>query len=394
MSLSIIMNKNQALLLELIRLSQFGCDDKPVYLGECDEEQLFEEAQHQRVLGLIATVLPADISDECNKKISVARNQQLVSYIRYLHAQQNLTELLRNARIPFAVLKGLAAGIYYKDISARAMGDIDFIVPQEYFESTKDLMLSNGYELYREVLDGARNIAFIKNEIHFELHHHFSADDRDVDRYIINDFDDVKIISVDNTEFPMLPPLSNGIVLLDHIKDHLKTGLGLRQIIDWMMYVDRELHDDFWDKEFKAIAEEVKLKKLAIVTTKMCQKYLGLTKENITWCFDAEDTICDELIENLLASGNFGRRNGAGNNIETVSAAIEREGLFKRLQRVGEINWTAYKKHKWLKPFCWIYQAFRYLKQGITSKRSGKQLKADVKRAKKKNQLLKDLEII
>ena len=83
-----------------------------------------------------------------------------------------------------------------------------------------------------------------------------------------------------------------------------------------------------------------------------------------------------------------------GNKIENVTASIRREGLFRRLQSAGESNWKAYKKHKWLKPFCWIYQSGRYARQGLKAKRSGAQLKDDLKRAENRNKLLRELEII
>jgi len=36
--------------------------------------------------------------------------------------------------------------------------------------------------------------------------------------------------------FPMLSPLANGLVLLEHAAGHFRDGLGLRHIHDWMMY--------------------------------------------------------------------------------------------------------------------------------------------------------------
>ena len=45
----------------------------------------------------------------------------------------------------------------------------------------------------------------------------------------------------------MFPPLENGLVLLGHINQHLEEGLGLRQILDWALYVDKALDDDAWE---------------------------------------------------------------------------------------------------------------------------------------------------
>ena len=398
-------------MLELIKRSQFPEEyeapsagtahtEAAAFYEDLDWDKLFKETFSQSVLGVAWSGFGAfpelknSMPEEIRLKWKEAEDRQLVNYIRYMHAQADLTDLMREKEIPFAVLKGLAAAVYYRDPSKRAMGDIDFIVPQDLFEKTRAVLLDAGYTLKCEDPEYIRHIAFDRDGVHFELHHHFSHEDRDVEHFVTDGIADAQKAVIDGTEFAMLPPLGNGIVLLDHMKNHLKSGLGLRQVIDWMMYVSNALDDGFWEAEFRSAAEEVRLEKLAKVVTKMCRKCMGLPSDNITWCDDAEDRLCDDLIENLLISGNFGRRNGEGNKIENVTASIKREGLFRRLQSAGKSNWKAYKKHKWLKPFCWIYQSGRYMRQGFKAKRSGAQLKDDLKRAENRNKLLRELEII
>ncbi|MBO4327387.1 MAG: nucleotidyltransferase family protein [Clostridia bacterium] len=395
------MTIEQAYLLKLISLSQFrtGVDGSEAPVNAVPEGidwvRLYEEAMAQSVVCVTGSVLPDNVPADVRSRWKDAENRQLVTYIRYLNAQSNLTALLREKQIPFAVLKGLAAAVNYRDPSKRAMGDIDFIVPPEMFEQTREVLLAEGYQPVDYGVENIRHVAYDKGRVHFELHHHFGHEDREeVEKYVTNGLAKLREACVDNAEFTMLDRLGNGVVLLDHMKTHLKSGLGLRQAVDWMMYVDRELDDEFWTAEFEAAAADVRLVKFAKVATRMCQKYMGLRTEGITWCSDADDKLCDDLIENLLISGNFGRRNGEGQKIESITASIKREGLFTRLQKSGEGNWQAYKKHKWLKPFCWIYQSGRYVRQGIRARRSGSELKDDFKRAKTRHKLLKDLEII
>ena len=51
---------------------------------------------------------------------------------------------------------------------------------------------------------------------------------------------------------PVLPPLENGLVLLAHVNQHLGSGLGLRQILDWQMFVDAHLTDELWERGFQS----------------------------------------------------------------------------------------------------------------------------------------------
>ena len=190
----------------------------------------------------------------------------------------------------------------------------------------------------------------------------------------------------------MLPELPNGLVLLDHMRNHLISGLGLRQVIDWMIYVNKVLNDDYWNTTFMAVVKEKEMYKLAITATKMCIQYLGLPN-TITWynVAEADDSLCTDLINYIFSSGNFGCKKGDSGRIETITTVMRRRGIFRRLQFAGEHNWKAYKNHHWLKPFCWFYQIFRYARQGLESRRNAAQLKSNMNAAKERTELLNKL---
>ena len=98
---------------------------------------------------------------------------------------------------------------------------------------------------------------------------------------------------------------------------HLKyQGIGLRQIIDWMMFAQSELTDEVWEKEFKALAREAGLESLAITITYLCQKWLGLSKE-LTWCHEADEDFADEILMRLFVDGYFGHERPLAGKIQT-----------------------------------------------------------------------------
>lgn len=378
--------KNYECIIKLIQKSQFGISDD-IDWESVDLDELYKEALHQSVLGLVASGVPEEFS---NGKWLEAKYRQKSSYIRYCHSQDVLVCLMDSASIPFVILKGNASSIGYNDPALRMMGDIDFLVPQDAYSKTKALLSSAGYT---EGVDNGRHCHFRKNDQEFELHHHFSHfEEVDIESYLIDGLKSREIASIEGHEFPMLPKLANGLVLLDHFRRHLLSAVGLRHVVDWMMYVYRNLDDEFWNKEFKQVVQEKGLYKLAVTLTRMCQIYLGLP-ESITWCKDADEESCHQLMSVVLNSGNFGRKNAQGSSIETVSTSIKRKGLFHWLQYAGEHNWKAYHRHHWLKPFCWFYQIFRYAKQGLRSGRNKKQLKDDIGRSNERYELLKKLGI-
>ena len=378
------MDINQEALLNLIQKSQFESSENMRFDG-VDWNEVYNEASFQTVLGIVAHEGPDRYLDEKWQQVQFS---QMASYIRYCHAEDELKKVLGDARIPFLVLKGNAAAISYKEPSRRAMGDIDFLVPQDRYDDVEELLEASGYIKDH---DNGRHAEYKKNGMSFEPHRHYSHD-VDIEDYLIEDLKTPIIARIEDHSFPMLSTLTNGLVLLDHMRRHLKSGLGLRQVIDWMMYVYRNLDDEYWENEFSRVAKEKKMDKLAVTATRMCQMYLGLP-ETITWCKGADEKTCEELMECLLASGNFGRKNGKGNSVETVSTNMKRKGLFRWLQYAGKFNWEAYHRHHWLKPFCWLYQIFRYAKQGVKTGRNRKQIRGDLDRSKERFELLKKLGI-
>ncbi len=257
---------------------------------------------------------------------------------------------------------------------------------------TREILISNGYTI-ETGHENPRHIGFEKNNVCYELHHHFSHEDLDIEEYISIGINNRTTVKFGTYEFPMLPKLSNGLVLLDLMRNHLQTGLVLRQVIDWMMYVYRELSDEFWTTEFALVVRSLGLEKFAIVITRMCQLYLGLP-ETITWCKDADVEICRNLLNVLFCSGNFGRKSGAGHSVETVRMLIRKHGFFTWLQIAGEHNWKAYKKYHWLKPLCWIYQMARYVRRGIMLRRTYSQLSNDNYRSKSRYDLMKKMGLV
>lgn len=313
-------------------------------------------------------------------------------YIRILYAQDMLMDLMRAAGVPAVILKGSAAAVYYPEPFLRTMGDIDFIVPADRFQEASDLMASHGYTVAHEEHETDRHIAYQKDGITLEMHIRFSSEGIDVEKYVQEGMAHPVTANLEGHSFSMLPPLENGIVLLAHAAQHLKKDLGMRQVLDWMMYVDKVLTDDLWVRSFREATKSCGLDLLAVTMTRMCQLYLGLS-EAITWCKEADPELAEDLLNNILQTGNFGHQYGSGSRVERVSTGIQRFGLFHYLQIAGEHNWKAYHKHHWLKPFCWFYQIFRYAKQGVKAGRNGSRLSSDLSRANARYDLLTRLGI-
>ena len=379
------MNQTEQVLLQAIQKSLWNRDIG--FPEDADWNAVLKEAEKQAILGIVAPAAPEQIQIEWESKVGHVP----VNFIRILHYQDGLCRLLREADIPFVILKGTAAAMYYPDPTQRTMGDIDYLVPEAHFDRAAALLTENGYSV-DEKEQTRRHIQLYKDSISFEQHHFFSSGNVNIEPYIMPGVEKAETRNIYGKSFPVLPKLENGLVLLAHLAQHLRSALGLRQIIDWMLYVHTELDDLFWEQRFHPAAQEAGLETIALTATRMCQKYLGLP-DQIEWCKTADEALCDMLLERVLFSGNFGKKLGEGFKVEHVARRIKQDGLFRTLQTAGEEKWAAYHRHAWLRPFAWIYQIGRYAKQGFQSKRSGMQLKEDIMRSNQSKELLDKLNI-
>jgi len=329
------------------------------------------------------------LNAEQTKKYTGKWGSSVHKYGQILAAEKELTRLLGEHGIKPVVIKGTSAGIYYPDPKCRRYGDIDFLPSGGSVEETCEIMQAAGYEFSHEYdeqgdLANPRHICLHKDGIEFELHRIIDSD-ADEDKDVIGDLiraSEPQKHTLDGVDFYSPSDDENGIALIWHIRHHLSTGIGLRQFTDWMMYVDKYLTDEKWNAGFAEKARKCALETLAVHATRMCELYLGLPHRAFSEA--ADDALCEQLLEDVLDNGNFGR------NKDYLEYRVEATGkyknIFERLQKGGLSRWKATWKHRWLRPFAWIYQLFyvigQLLKRPAETWRMGRYRKARNKRKK------------
>lgn len=377
-----MININQQALLELLKVSLFGIE--PHFPEGVNWDAVLQEAKDQTVVALASPAVPKEETEKW--RIPVTRNK--MRFFQILDEQTNLVKLFQNANIPMTILKGCAAAMYYPEPFQRTMGDIDFIVMPERFDDARRLMADNGYKFDHD-LGNDREYSYRKGDIILELHHRYSDEGWDIEPLIMDGLAHSVMRELYGKAFPVLPVEINGLVLLDHIRHHMRQGLGIRQIIDWMMFLHSFPGDDEWNNRFASLVREAGLETFAATVTKMCRRWFGLPDE-ITWCDYADDNLVQELLEALFQFGNFGNKTSKEERpVETVTMNIRKKGLFRYLQTVGQSNWKACQNHKILRPFAWLYQIFRYIVKGSTGLFRGDKIVKDLESGNKKSDFLK-----
>lgn len=331
-------------IFELIKLSFWGEGNPKV------DSSVYQEMKNQAIAALPASVLsslslPSKLMREWRNIIF----QQLTNFTNYMYVQSHLP-----ISAPYVILKGSSAAQYYPYPEYRTMGDIDIITRREDYDSSCGTMLRNAWHEITggHDLDRGRHRTFVKDGMLVEIHAFF-ASMNDVEK--AKAFDDLIMNNI--TESHVLPDLVNGLVLIEHVNQHMEEGIGLKQIIDWMMFVDRCLTDDRWP-EFELMAEQTGLKELAVTTTRMCEMYLGLTEHK--WSMGADEKLSRNLMEYIMRSGNFGAKRNETDMLSVSGLYQLRHPLatIRDLQQKGQKD-LAIARHPILKPFVWIVEGAR-----------------------------------
>ncbi|MCR5460320.1 MAG: nucleotidyltransferase family protein [Acetatifactor sp.] len=352
----------QEQLLSLLGKALFGRESEAVLTDE-----ILQEARLQTVSSLIS-------KDE----YAVMANNMLVDA-----AHAALTETLKG--IPFVTIKGYASASYYPDPLLRQMGDVDFYVEAPWAEEAERLLLGAGFKPTRQ--EHERHNAYVKNKITYELHtvlkgmpneeDGIPAESQVVETSIRDYFSDVidsaKRVRVKQGEIIIPNEFHHGLIMLLHVAAHLMNdgGIGLRHLCDWATYVDK-VDVSLYRERLKKVG----LWTFACQLTATCIKYLGLRKMN--WVEPCDGKLLDELIEDVMKGGNFGRKE---DNRSGISHLTEDDNVLRALAKMTQRRFPVVKRIPLLLPGAMAWWAIRHCLLQLFGKRQGIHV-SDVKKRK------------
>lgn len=371
--------------------------------SEVDWKAVFEECKAQSVISLAFSALPKNEVPQkiyAHWKALVNENLAVNSKISYAHTMLN--ELLKQAKIPYVILKGCASAEYYNDPLLRTMGDVDFYVPASCFEKTDKLLLKNSF--LSNNIKHEYEKAYTKDDVIFELHNTVNGVPGGkvgivIRQYFDYVFDNAMLKHLDLAEYYSPSPFHHGLIMLLHVARHMVTGgIGLRHFCDWAVFVDR-VGNDFVPL-FENKLEQVGLWRFAQIMTQFCTVYLGLPQQ--AWAGIAEKQILAKLKDDVFAGGNFGhkdlsraneakfitsRKKGGVNNDSNVKQAV------LSANEIVRKHWKFADKVPVVYPAGWMFFGGRYAIRSIVGKRDKVKVSALVRGAEKRKEIYKSLQL-
>ena len=383
------MNETTKTVLEIASASLL---DKTISsAGNTDWQTVFNEIKKHSIVSLTYPVI-----QNSNIPINILQNYKIENDKYLLNNAKNIAchiavhQILHKTDIPYVILKGVASGSYYPNYLLRAYGDVDILVNPDDFDKTSDLLISNGY---KHIEDSKKHRVFEKGGTIYELHDHiFRNTNEKLNNTLDQFFSD--IIEQSNTfkhnnSICMIPShRHHALILLLHSAQHIaESGIGLRHLLDWAVFINK-MDDDFFLQEMQPILKETGLWKFSQILTALCTKYLGL--KNREWTSEVDTKYLEDLIEDIFKYGEFGR---AYRNMEPSSNKISNHDTVKSFLSI--INKSAkklqpIKKIPILLPVGWIYIILRYLLNTITGKRTIKNAKSIIVKTAEKKYILQE----
>ena len=290
--------------------------------------------------------------------------------------EQQLGQLMGDR--PYLILKGMSAASYYPKPHERCFGDIDFLIDPGQREEIERLLENSGYKKLNQ--RDICHVSFDKDNVHFEMHFEISGIPYGKPGEIVKEFfakvmDGRKTAEFDGWSFPAPDEMYHGMIILLHMQKHmLSEGVGLRHICDWACYVQKTEKEDFW-KELLDLFERVGLLTYAKVITKLSEKYFHIHCPN--WAEDTDEKLCDDLMQDILIGGNFGRKDIARSKSGIMISYHGKSGtqcgrisnLFWTLHHSTSVRYPIVKKCVLLYPFLYAWRVILYTGRMVTGKR-------------------------
>ncbi len=338
--------------------------NKKADITDVNVDDIFEEASVQEISPIIYGVLKKkDVFTAENEeqwKRSLNKRIAKGNGIFIIHAI--ISNILQD--IEHTTIKGVASAKYYNEPFARIMGDVDVIVKD--IEKAKELLIRHGYE-FSPKGEGLWHIEFKKKNVSVELHHKIHGIP-DGNKEIEKLFDDLYEKA---EEYPTMfgdvtvpSDFHHGLIMLLHMHTHFNTsGIGLRHLCDWAVFVNK-----FTDEEFSALFED-KLKKIGLwrFAQVISQASMAIGLDYKKWMGEREEQLSQFIINDITQSGNFGRKDKERNaelsfipkDIEEKSTPIAQYFRYS-IKSIYNI-WPKVKKYKILLPFAFVVYCFRIL---------------------------------
>ena len=303
-----------------------------------DWNNLYQLANEQCLIGIVADSFRLLSKKQCDGE---ERLRWLAYVVRLEKKNQEMNLLVGKLFEKFCkmnlspvLLKGQAFAANYAYPQHRQCGDIDL-----YFKNRKDCKtavdwaakVDKSAAVSPENKRERKHFSFSLGSNEVELHYYMCLFENSwlhqrLQQIIDEEFASSKpfFVEIEGEQIETVPPILSALHQVIHISRHLlEAGIGLRQICDLAMFLDK--HHDVIDKErLNGYLEELQLMTIARSLGYIMVKYLGLKEEKVPFKVDAQ--FSGFILQEIFEGGNFGKKK--------VEYRVKSKGMRRKLRSV------------------------------------------------------------
>lgn len=314
--------KNYQIFLELLRAGLWGVSpDLSLFDTTIEWGKVLEVGQEETVVGVLTdgiAMLPNEMRGERRVVMPFfARTMELEDENRKMNrfAPFLMTQLEKKG-VKSILLKGQGVAMCYRQPLHRVVGDIDLLVPDaEQYQRARQLMMKIA-EVTEDEDEGRKHSAFVYKGMTIEIHGDFRFSINKQCKHNIRKWKEMRLVEptrhIDEGDLKgaTLPSVQfDAVFIFAHLLGHYMGagGVGLRQVSDWMMFVNR-YHQEI-DKD--VLVDDLDLlgiRQYWEVFGAMAVDYLGFPKERMPLYDRRNSKKGGIVLTNIFKTGNFGAK--------------------------------------------------------------------------------------
>jgi hypothetical protein len=309
------MNSSQSTLVSLLSAAIRAKSLENLELEKVNWREVFDEAKAHDVYPLIYPLIKGISKHHFLDEVLMSewRNATLmcgIIQLNHINQMKKVFQSFKEVNIPIIALKGLVLREMYPSPEFRAMGDADVLVHKEDVKEAEKVLISLGYVKFGTI---PIHISF-EHKNHLSIDLHSSLVDANQIKSVAA-FEDTLWKNTRIVTMKGLPVLSLSLEyellhLILHIASHMiKSGFGLRQLCDVVVFVEKEKDNIDWNLFFEK-AKAYQIEKLVMTIFILCQELFSMdlpNKDNIQYL--KHNQYIELFINELFSSGAFGKKN-------------------------------------------------------------------------------------
>lgn len=362
----------QEQLLSLLRAALLGKKPDDSLFKNVSWKEVVHLADIETVKGLLLdgmSLLPKELMPDEDTIMNLAGRQNKIVQHNQVHRETivKIDQALKANGITTVFMKGQITALRYPKPLHRQPGDIDFVVSQDDFAKTLDVLDTTG-KVDRNIVHEHHGMAWVNGiivEPHYKVHNYQRpSTDKAMQEMFAEVFPDKLIeINIDGHKVHVFPPTLESVFLISHMVNHVyEEGLGLRQVIDYAMFLDKCADKIDW-LQHNEFLYRMRMQRAFRIFTCICAEYLELHLPSQVKPFSyQEKQWTRKMIEDIMIVGNFGRGKYVSHHDGWIKAL---QNYFWVIGRCYHLGFVCPSEARW-----WVVSKFTRFFRKLNIKRS------------------------